>query len=77
MGLDMGLQMRTTVPSFYMAAGRSNSGPYVYIASASPTEPSPQPFPRLFSYLCSQGKGEQEHWLINFSEKKKKDHLRI
>jgi hypothetical protein len=37
----------------------------------------PSTFQSLLSYPYSQGKREREHWLTDFTGKKKKDHLRI
>lgn len=38
----------TTTPSFYVAAGDPNSGPYACTAGALPTEPPPQPLTCIF-----------------------------
>lgn len=43
---SVGIMALTVTLGLYVGPGGLNSGPHVFIASTSPTEPSSQPLPR-------------------------------
>lgn len=42
LSLEQGQWICVAIPGFHMGAVDANSGPYIYIESTSPAEPSPQ-----------------------------------